>query len=49
MKEFGTYKKYIIDDKAYICNILATIYYANLVQDKKEIDGEIYLNIGDIE
>ena len=48
MKEFGTYKKYIIDDKAYICNILATIYYANLVQDKKEIDGEIYLNIGEL-
>jgi len=48
MKEFGTYKKYIIDDKAYICNILATIYYADLVQDKKEIDGKIYLNISEL-
>jgi hypothetical protein len=48
MKEFGTYKKHIIDGKAYICNILATRYYADLVEDKKEIDGKIYLNISEL-
>jgi hypothetical protein len=48
MKEFGTYKKYIIDGKAYICNILATRYYADLIEDKKEIDGKIYLNINEL-
>ena len=48
MKEFGTYKKYIIDGKAYICNILATKYYADLIDDKKEIEGKIYLNISEL-
>ena len=48
MKEFGTYKKYIIDGKAYICNILATRYYADLIEDKKEIEGKIYLNISEL-
>jgi hypothetical protein len=48
MKEFGTYKKYIIDGKAYICNILATRYYADLIEDKKEIEGKIYLNINEL-
>jgi len=48
MKEFGTYKKYIIDGKACICNILATRYYADLIEDKKEIDGKIYLNINEL-
>ena len=48
MKDFGAYKKYIIDGKAYICNILATRYYADLIEDKKEIEGKIYLNISEL-
>ena len=48
MKEFGAYKKHIIDGKAYICNILATVYYADLIEDKKEIEGKIYLNISEL-